>query len=84
MTQLVKYEAACRAVAEAVSIDEAKEFRDQSEAMRAYAKQAIDRPPAAAVRTDDPDEAAAVKQAGITLAALVATRDAVQRARDTL
>lgn len=40
MTQLVKYEAACRAVAEAVSIDEAKEFRDQSEAMRAYAKQA--------------------------------------------
>ena len=32
----------------------------------------------------DPDEAAAVKQAGITLAALVATRDAVQRARDTL
>lgn len=40
MTQLVKYEAACRAVAEAVSIDEAKDFRDQSEAMRAYAKQA--------------------------------------------
>tara|TARA_B000000460_G_scaffold248191_1_gene225060 strand:+ start:6692 stop:7513 length:822 start_codon:yes stop_codon:yes gene_type:complete len=40
MTQLVKYDAACRAVAEAVSIDEAKEFRDQSEAMRAYAKQA--------------------------------------------
>lgn len=32
----------------------------------------------------DPDEAAAVKQAGITLAALVVTRDAVQRARDTL
>lgn len=32
----------------------------------------------------DPDEAAAVKQAGITLAALVATRDAVERARDAL
>ena len=32
----------------------------------------------------DPDEAAAVKQAGITLAALVATRDAVQRAREAL
>ena len=32
----------------------------------------------------DPDEAAAVKQAGVTLAALVATRDAVERARDTL
>ncbi len=32
----------------------------------------------------DPDEAAAVKQAGITLAALVATRDAVERARNAL
>lgn len=40
MTELVKYEAACRAVADAASIDEAKEFRDQGEAMRAYAKQA--------------------------------------------
>lgn len=40
MTELVKYEAACRAVADAVSIDEAKDFRDKSEAMRAYAKQA--------------------------------------------
>lgn len=40
MTALVKYDAACRAVAEAASIDEAKEFRDQSEAMRAYARQA--------------------------------------------
>jgi hypothetical protein len=32
----------------------------------------------------DPDEAAAVKQAGVTLAALVATRDAVERARNAL
>ncbi len=32
----------------------------------------------------DPAEAAAVKQAGITLAALVATRDAVTQARDAL
>lgn len=40
MNELVKYEAACRAVSEAASIDEAKEFRDQSEAMRAYARQA--------------------------------------------
>jgi hypothetical protein len=40
MNELVKYDAACRAVAEAASIDEAKEFRDQSEAMRAYARQA--------------------------------------------
>lgn len=32
----------------------------------------------------DPDEAAAVKQASVTLAALVATRDAVKRARDAL
>ena len=32
----------------------------------------------------DPDETAAVKQAEITLAALVATRDAVAQARDAL
>ena len=32
----------------------------------------------------DADEAAAVKQAGVTLAALVATRDAVERARNAL
>lgn len=37
---MVKYEAACRAVSEAKSIDEVKEFRNQAEAMRAYAKQA--------------------------------------------
>jgi len=40
MNELVKYDAACRALADAVSIDEVKEFRDQSEALRAYAKQA--------------------------------------------
>ena len=32
----------------------------------------------------DPDESAAVKQAGITLAALVATRDAVEEARQAM
>lgn len=40
MSELVKYEAACRAISEAASIDEAKGLRDQSEAMRAYARQA--------------------------------------------
>ena len=40
MTELVRYEAACRAISEAANIDEVKEFRDQSEAMRAYARQA--------------------------------------------
>jgi hypothetical protein len=40
MNALVKYDAACRAVAEAASIDEAKDLRDKGEAMRAYARQA--------------------------------------------
>lgn len=40
MVNLVRYDAACRALADAVSIDEVKAFRDQSEAMRAYARQA--------------------------------------------
>ncbi len=37
---LARYEAACRAVAEAKSVDEVKDFRNEAEAMRAYAKQA--------------------------------------------
>lgn len=37
---LVRYDAACRALAAAKSIDEVKEIHNQSEAMRAYAKQA--------------------------------------------
>lgn len=39
-TNLQRYDAACRAVAEAKSVDEVKSVRDQAEAMRAYAKQA--------------------------------------------
>ncbi|WP_144378486.1 hypothetical protein [Mesorhizobium amorphae] len=37
---LVRYDAACRALAEAKSVDDVKDVRDRSEAMRAYAKQA--------------------------------------------
>lgn len=38
--EMVKYDAACRAVAEAKSIDELKEITNRAEAARAYARQA--------------------------------------------
>lgn len=41
--QLTKYDEACRAIAEAVTIDEVKKMADQAEAMRAYARQANNR-----------------------------------------
>lgn len=43
MTDLVRYDAACKAIAEARTVDEAKELRDKAEAIRAYAKQAKNR-----------------------------------------
>jgi N6-adenosine-specific RNA methylase IME4 len=43
MTRLTRYDAACRAIAKAKSVDEVTGIRNKAEAMRAYARQAKNR-----------------------------------------
>lgn len=43
MSELVRYDAACRAVSECKSVDEAKDIRDKAIAMATYARQAKNR-----------------------------------------
>lgn len=43
MSALVKYDAACQAVAAAMSVDEVKELRNEAEVLRAYSRQSNNR-----------------------------------------
>ena len=76
-TELVKYDAACRAIAEAAVIDDVVVIKDKSEALRAYARQ-IKNPKLEA------DAWAIRKRAEVKLGELSAGLDKAERARTDL
>jgi N6-adenosine-specific RNA methylase IME4 len=83
-TDLIKYDAACRAIAEAKSVDEVKEIRDVAIAMKAYARQAKNKDmeaDAAEIRMRATRRLDQMRQAQKATVGLASGGDATRRAR---